>query len=97
MINGTNVLRDDNPRWASINLLETPPVQAGPRLEAAGWLADIASRTTDLLHEAGERLHAASDTEAGWRRWKVTELHCGLTHRYRDPRFDRLTARDGAR
>jgi hypothetical protein len=49
----------------------------------AGWLAS-------LPHRIGARLFAVNDTEAGWRGWEITELRCGLSRSYHDPRFDLL-------
>jgi len=49
----------------------------------AGWLAS-------LPHRIGARLFAINDTEAGWRGWEITELHCGLSRSFRDPQFDLL-------
>ena len=49
----------------------------------AGWLAS-------LPHRIGARLFAMNDTEARWRGWEITELRCGLSRSYHDPRFDLL-------
>ena len=46
----------------------------------AAWFAD-------LPHRAGAWLHAASDEEARWWHWRVTERYGGLVHQYRDDRF----------
>ena len=40
-----------------------------------------------LPRRAATRLHAASDAEARWWRWQLTERWGGLVHQYRDPRF----------
>ncbi len=49
----------------------------------AGWLAS-------LPHRIGARLFAMNDTEARWRGWEMTELRCGLSRSYHDPRFELL-------
>ena len=43
-----------------------------------------------LLRRAGVRLHTATDAEARWWHWQVTERCGGLVHQYRDARFDVL-------
>jgi hypothetical protein len=48
-----------------------------------------------LPRRAGARLHAASDAEARWWRWQVSERWGGLVHQYRDPRFASLRHRPG--
>jgi hypothetical protein len=52
---------------------------------AAAWLIGLPRR-------AGRRLFSINDTEAGWRRWQVTEALGGLGRRYRDARWDALAA-----
>ena len=49
------------------------------------WLAYIPRRL-------GDRLFSWNDTEAYWRGWQITKVHGGLGRRYRDLRFDALTA-----
>lgn len=46
----------------------------------AGWLAG-------MPRQAGGRLFARNDEEAGWRGWQPTQLHRGLARSYRDERF----------
>ena len=41
-----------------------------------------------LPRRMGAWLHAASDAEAGWWSWQVTERYGGLGRRYRDARFE---------
>jgi hypothetical protein len=98
MINVTNVLREDNPRCASINLPETPADTwtaraAGSSLAVtaclSGWWTIIRRHLAAIPRRFGTRLFAATDAEARWHDWQVTELHLGLTRRYRDPRFDK--------
>jgi hypothetical protein len=63
-----------------------PPIGAAVRSATgslAGWLAG-------LPHRIGAWLFAMNDTEAGWRGWEITELRCGLSRSYHDPRFDLL-------
>lgn len=79
MINGTNVLRDDNPRWTCLNLLETP---AGKRRGDS-----IRRRLAAMPDAIGARLFAANDAEARRWGWQIIKRHAGLTRRYRDPRF----------
>jgi hypothetical protein len=43
-----------------------------------------------LPRRAGVRLHTATDAEARWWHWQVTERCGGLIHQYRDARFDVL-------
>lgn len=103
MINGTNVLRDDNPQRATINLPETPACsrlvsRAGPKLAVtaaiAGWLASIPSKLGYLLRSAGAWLYTINDAEALWWDWQATELLFGLGRRYRDSCFDNHRAED---
>jgi hypothetical protein len=78
MINGTKVLRDDNPRRLSINQPETPATSSH----------SILQRLAATPRAIGARLFAANDAEARWRGWQIIERHGGLSRRYRDPRFD---------
>lgn len=107
MINGTNLLGKDNPRWPSGNPAETvkllaavpgqltapPGERSRPRLQA--WIVG-------LPHRIGTWLYRPTDTEASWWRWQVTELCGGFARSYRDIRFDvlrqlhQLTTRRGA-
>ncbi len=76
------------PRPPTRDHLPGPPSRTAFRsatASLAGWLAS-------LPHRAGALLFAMNDTEAGWRRWEVTESHGGLGRSYRDPRFDLLRA-----
>lgn len=91
MINSTNMLTKDNPRWPIANGKETAKVP-GLRLAAglaAAWLAG-------LVRRAGRRLFAMNDLEARWRGWQVTELAGGLGRQYRDARFDSRGTRGGS-
>lgn len=101
MINGTNLLGKHNPRWPNGNATETARLLAVtqlsltaprrsnglgfPKLTLPTWLSR-------LTHQAGARLFAPNDAEAGWRDWQITELCGGLARTYRDPRFDALRA-----
>jgi hypothetical protein len=49
----------------------------------AAWFAGLPRR-------AGAWLHAATDEEARWWHWQVTERYGGLVHQYRDERFAML-------
>jgi hypothetical protein len=49
----------------------------------ADWLLAVPRRLCD-------RLFGPNDTEAYWRGWQITKVHCGLGRRYRDPMFDTL-------
>lgn len=102
MINSINLTTNDNPRWLIGN---QPATTTGPgtgRYEPritvrglfrsttasiAGWLAGIPRRI-------GANLFAMNDAEAYWRGWKITQLHGGLSRRYRDRRFETLKAQD---
>lgn len=106
MINGTNLLGKDNPRWLSGNRVETiklvaavpaqltAPPREQSRLRLQAWI-------TSLPHRIGAWLHRPDDTEAGWWHWQITELRGGFARSYRDVRFDvlrqlhELTARHG--
>jgi hypothetical protein len=61
---------------------------AGSGLRSAG--ASLAGWVADLPHRIGAWFFAMNDTEAGWRRWEITELRWGLARSYHDPRFDWL-------
>jgi len=50
---------------------------------ATAWLVG-------LPRQAGRRLFAINDVEAGWRGWLVTETLGGLGRQYRDARFEAL-------
>jgi hypothetical protein len=73
---------------------------AGPRRRIAGRAADAAGLAAAVLlswlayipRRLGDRLFTWNDTEAYWRGWQITKVHGGLGRRYRDPRFDTLTA-----
>ena len=49
------------------------------------WLAYIPRRL-------GDHIFTWNDSEAYWHGWQITKVHGGLGRRYRDPRFDALTA-----
>jgi hypothetical protein len=67
------------PRFLHLTRLLRPPGW----LYVPGWLSG-------LTHHVGIRLFVKADAEAGWHRWRITELRGGLARRYRDPRFDAL-------
>ena len=84
---GSNLHRKDNPSWPISNVTETPRVPSD-RIRFAGgvcvsWLIGLPRRT-------GGRLHATGDAESRWWHWLVTERHGGLTHQYRDARFEAM-------
>jgi hypothetical protein len=86
VFNGTNMLGKDKSRWPISNTLETKTVPDAIRSGCSvliAWLIGLPRR-------AGRRLFASQDTEAGWRRWQVTEKFRGLGRQYRDPLFDAL-------
>jgi hypothetical protein len=102
VINGTNLLRKDNPRWpngnpaATIKLLAASPLRlpaprrpTTPRREPRQRVR-VPARITGLPRRAGARLFRANDVEAGWWRWQITELRGGFARSYRDIRFDVL-------
>jgi hypothetical protein len=74
-------------------LRDEPVTRAGPGL-AAGF-ADWARHTcgictawfAGLPRRAGAWLQAATDEEARWWHWQVSERYGGLVHQYRDERF----------
>lgn len=92
MINGTNMLTKDNPRWPAGNDPETRTVPSLRRAVglAIAWLAGLRRR-------AGRRLYEKNDLEASWRGWQVIETSGGLGRQYRDARFDSLAALREAR
>jgi hypothetical protein len=73
---------------------------ADPVRRIGGRVADIAGLAAAVLlswlayvpRRLGDRLFSWNDTEAYWRGWQITKVHGGLGRRYRDPRFDTLTA-----
>lgn len=98
MINATNTLGKDNPRWPVSNAPETikvpatgPPERspdAGDAIRRAAGI--VAAWLAGLPRRAGRRLFAMNDLEARWRGWQVTETAGGLGRQYRDWRFDSL-------
>jgi hypothetical protein len=84
---GSNLHRKDNPSWAISNVNATQRVPADQVRFACGvcvsWMIGLPRR-------AGGRLHAMGDAESRWWRWLVTERHGGLTHQYRDARFEAM-------
>jgi hypothetical protein len=72
----------------------------GSRRHLGGRVADIAGLAAAVLlswlayipRRLGDRLFSWNDTEAYWRGWQIIRVHGGLGRRYRDPRFDALTA-----
>jgi hypothetical protein len=100
VINSINLTTKDNPRWIIGFQPETTAAPAPERsgllaairdpfrirmTAAAGWLAGISRRV-------GATLFAVNDAEAYWRNWEITQLHGGLSRRYRDHRFATLRA-----
>ena len=69
-------------RWTGSGVREALTRVAAVALD---WLAY-------LLRRWGDRWFAMNDTEAYWRGWQITKTHGGLGRRYRDLRFDTLTA-----
>jgi hypothetical protein len=98
VINGTNLLSEDNPRWPIGNTAETTKLLAigpaqlaaprrGPfRVRVPGICAWIARMPGGL----GTWLFQRNDAEAGWRNWQITQIRGGLARGYRDSRFDVL-------
>ncbi len=105
MINITNFTCQDNPPWPPAGPAGEPAVDlvwgpAEPARRIGGRVADIAGLAAAVLlswlayvpRRLGDRLFRWNDTEAYWRGWQITKVHAGLGRRYRDPRFDTLTA-----
>ena len=82
-----------------------PPPVAEPWSQPVTGLGGLVARVTrpvcgacgigaawviGLPRRAGVRLHTATDAEARWWHWQVTERCGGLVHQYRDARFDVL-------
>jgi hypothetical protein len=98
VINISNCTCKDNPQWPAVQVALTRPLDRpdvtdrvadrprgfGLRI-ALDWLADLPRRW-------GDRWFAMNDAEAQWWGWQMTRTHGGLGRRYRDPRFDALTA-----
>jgi hypothetical protein len=82
---GSHLHRKDNPDWPIRNATEMPPVPSGQLRFACGM--GVAG-CSGLPRRAGARLHAMNDAESRWWHWQVSERHGGLTHQYRDARFD---------
>ncbi|MGH3277954.1 MAG: hypothetical protein ACRDNW_02315 [Trebonia sp.] len=95
MFHGSNLHRKDNPDWLMSNATEIPRVPSGQLRFACGICVAIAW-FIGLPRRAGARLHAMNDAESRWWQWQVSERHGGLTHQYRDTRFDTPTHRDPA-
>jgi hypothetical protein len=68
---------------------DEPVTRAVPGL--AGWARHACDACiawfAALPRRAGAWLHAATDQEASWWHWRVTERYGGLVHQYRDERF----------
>jgi hypothetical protein len=81
------------PRPRGLGLLE-PAIVESPAAGIAQALrnatAAVIAWLASLPRQAGNRLFAMNDTEAGWRGWDTTVLAAGLARQYRDPRFDAL-------
>ena len=103
MINISNYPSRDNPR--PLVAVPRPSAAALVRDRADGRsagtrfrdrIALLAGVTLDwlayFLRRRGDRWFAMNDTEAYWWGWQITKTHGGLGRRYRDTRFDTLTA-----
>ena len=107
MINITNITCQDDPPWPPAGPAGKP-VQPARRIGSiAGRIGRIGSRIGSTVGLAaavllswlayiprrlGDHIFTWNDTEAYWRGWQITKVHGGLGRRYRDPRFDTLTA-----
>jgi hypothetical protein len=98
VLNGTNMLRKDNPRWGIGNAIETIRVPGAhlcpgtPFGSIAAVNGVIVAALIGVPRRAGRRLFEMKDEEARWHRWQVTETLGGLSRQYRDPRFDEAKA-----
>ena len=105
MINITNFTCQDNPPWPPQGPAREPAAApagrpAEPRRRTGRRVADIAGLAAAVLlswlayipRRLGDHLFSWNDTEAYWRGWQITKVHGGFGRRYRDPRFDALTA-----
>jgi hypothetical protein len=98
VINGTNLLSEDNPRWPIGNAAETTKLLAiGSAQLAVPQRRPFRARILRLSvwmarmpHGLGIWLYQRNDAEAGWRNWQITEIRGGLARGYRDSRFDVL-------
>jgi hypothetical protein len=107
LVNGTPLVRKDNPRTLTGNATETKIRQQNPsratgiavatNITRVSCIAALACWLKDVLKDssrrAGERLFMSADEEAHWRGWQIAQLWGGLSRIYRDPRFDTLHAR----
>ena len=84
---GSNLHRKDKPSWAISNVTETQRV---PFDQIRFACAVCVSWLIGLPRRAGGRLHAMGDAESRWWRWLVTDRRGGLTHQYRDARFEAM-------
>jgi hypothetical protein len=78
-VHGTSLLRSsatDGPASAA-----PPRAARSPVASITAWLAGIRQRI-------GTRLFLATDEEAHWRGWRITERRGGLARGYRDARFE---------
>jgi hypothetical protein len=102
VINSINLANNDNPRWIAGN---QPATLTGlgisrpePRVTTRGLFrsttAEIAGWLAGILRRIGAKLFAVNDAEAYWRGWEITQLHGGLSRRYRDRRFETLKTQD---
>jgi hypothetical protein len=84
---GSKLHRKDNPSSSISNSTETPRSLFDQISFACGVCV---SWCIGLPRRAGRRLHAPDDAESQWWHWYVTERHGGLSHQYRDARFEAL-------
>jgi cytochrome c553 len=62
------------------------------RTTRTNFVYNLLYRLKSSLSALGQRLFAASDADARRHGWQVTCVQSGFGRRYRDPRFDMLTA-----
>jgi hypothetical protein len=101
VVNGTNMLGKDNPRWGISNAIETIRVPGAHLCAPLGSIGTgygvIVAWLIGVPRRAGRRLFEMKDQEARWHRWQATETLGGLGRRYRDPRFDALKVDESLR
>ncbi len=72
--------------WRTLPLAESPRVAARPRRAGrGGWIGR-------LIEDLEDRIFAADDARARARGWQVTRSPSGFGRRYRDPRWDLVSA-----
>ena len=107
MINITNITCQDNLLWPPARPAGRPVEPArriGSTADRIGSTAGRIGSTVGLAaavllswlayipRRLGDHVFTWNDSEAYWHGWQITKAHGGLGRRYRDLRFDTMTA-----